>query len=339
MGKYHPIGAGGEASVFGQFKVHEIISMKLFNSNLKLDNNDTYIIKVFNDDRITQDDAQSYQKFCNLIRSELLYNTLILPITYSFVNGAKLLQLFELSDMSNEKNYKIELQPYGGKDFFYILFESPTRMRLSSDNFLKIWYCMCNILEDLYNIIFRNKFVITDIKMENMVLTDDFRLRLIDIQMTPLNINNRIYTPALITLPTQYFNPYWWTNYLSRRDKDIQYYKQTASSMVANRKLLYSAISFIYDNNPIEQWVNKFSTDKITQKDIFRYQWYFILYPILMAVFYIIYSKSVKISDKPVIIRITQFCLLHLRSRGRDSSTESGFKNFITHMRDIASPK
>lgn len=341
--KQKSIGVGSEASVFGPYSANFVRNLGLGIPHDDVHEHATYIVKVYMIDT-NKKEVLSNQLLYDQLRKELLHDSIIYPLSVKYIKGSILMDKFSLpTDLALTKEYKVELQEYGGQDFFYLLFEKEPRKIFTTPQFLKIWACMANILEDLHNILFKHHCVITDIKMENMVMTKDYKLRLVDIQISSDKSRQyRIFTGDILRTPTQYFHKTWWVK--DDPARYIERYKRQTNRLMSHHPSvkLHNVMSYIYgDRNTIDEWVQQYSTNPkqltIEQRD--THKWLFVLYPILMSAVYIIYSKRVRITDDKTIAGIVKFCLWNLRNRGHESVSEEGFQKFLKKMRSFLPKK
>lgn len=336
MSKQKSIGAGTEASVFGPFSASHIRGLGI---NNRLPEDANYVVKVY---MIDTDKKQvlKRQSLLDKLRREMQHDTILYPLLVRYMKGSFLMDKFDMPQpLVPYKEYKVEVQQYGGQDFFYLLFERTPKKVFTNAQFLKLWACMADILEDLHAVLFKHHCVITDIKMENMVMTNDYKLRLVDLQISSDKSQQyRIFTGDILRTPTQFFHKTWWvkddpTRYIER------YKRQTNRIMTGNPShTWYDVMSYVYgDRNTIDQWVQQYSTHphQLTVTDKDAHKWLFALYPILMAAVYMIYSKRVRITDDKRIDGIIKFCLWNLRGRGQGSASEDGFRVFLKKMRSF----
>lgn len=207
------------------------------------------------------------------------------------------------------------------------------------ENFLTMWGCVPDILEDAYNIIFDNNMIITDVKLENMVVSHDFILRLIDVDVNPNIKKIRTNTYHIMNLPPQYFNRQWWhPSDEKRRIRYLEKYKKNEKKYLGNEnKLIIPILKFIHHYKDPYSFIEQANA---SDKDRQFQRLFFVMYPILMTMLTLIVNQCVipqTPQEKAEIKKITAFCLEVLRKRGRFSDTFNyqTFHKFIWNMRSL----
>lgn len=338
MGKEKAIGSGLEASIFGPYSA-ETIRKFGFDSD-DLHQKKRYVLKIYSKYSTNMKQQIGKQVLSDILGKDVINDSIIFPIQTTYKKGSDLDIFFELPSIKRDRKYMVEIQPYGGHDFFNLMFERKPRKIFTMKQFLKIWLSMADILEDVHPIIFKHHCIITDVKMENMVLSSNYKLRLIDIQITPEISNKfRIFTGDILRTPTQYFHKTWWVKDPLNHINNYRYETSDILSRYRSPELQH-IISFIHGGGQtVEQWIDQFSVKPAqlskTQKE--AHKWFFVVYPILMAAICIIYSGCIRISNYKQMKDILVFCINELKARGRSSAIGNNFTQFLRKMRYLGS--
>jgi hypothetical protein len=188
------------------------------------------------------------------------------------------------------------------------------------EGFLKLWRCIPDILEDSCHILFDNNLIMTDIKVANMVLSSDKKLRLIDVDINPNTNTSRVITPNIYTLPPQYFSDNWWGNRQNKNylmDVHRSHYDNLQSH--ATRLVLY-VLHFIHRNQDPYTLARD---EKLTPQENMFQRFFFVAYPLLVMVLTMVLTNCVDIRTKEEhdrVKRVLSFCLRFLQKRGHFSS-------------------
>lgn len=224
----------------------------------------------------------------------------------------------------------LEIQEYGGIDFFEFMAELTTARRgtlfprnkyrysvcdgISAQRlFLGVWSSVIDILLDAHRIIYKHNVVFADIKPENMVIDKDtYRLRLIDIGIYSIDDLKRhpekgcIITPQLDLMPPQamgMFHPFQYTR------KQIMDYQRD-----------------VYGNLSVCAILQTFRKER---KDLSAQSaFYFVLYPLFFL--FIRYSDQFDIRQEDPIYRFVVSTI-----RKRDMIDEDTFYRLIVKMRSF----
>jgi hypothetical protein len=175
------IGEGGTAIVYGPFSTCEIKKLIIIPHNI-LDDNKYYIIKQYKRKKKYVFDYDKLNKDINLKR-------FIIPIFYS-------------------SDGLIEIQEYGGIDFFTLLNDS--EFYFDEISLLILWNSIIEIIENGILLINQYKIFFSDIKPENMVYSYEKGISLIDIELYEhkiiydCNYQNIIFSNNPYYIPLQF---------------------------------------------------------------------------------------------------------------------------------------
>jgi serine/threonine protein kinase len=234
--------------------------------------------------------------------------------------------------------YQLELEEYGGHNIESIIYrkKQPT---FSVGQFLKIWRCVPDILEDSYHILFDNHLIMTDIKIDNMVLSPDYVLRLIDVDVNPNKKTLRINTPYIVNLPPQYFSREWWhPSDQQKRKTLLQIYKQNEDKYLRGEKpMILSIVKFIHNYKDPYSFIQQ---QPLSFQDTQVQRLFFVMYPLLMAILKMIVYQCVRPqtpTERTQIKKIVAFCLDILRKRGHfsDQFNYRSFQHFLWDMKTL----
>lgn len=310
--KHNVLGKGSEAYVYGPFTTH---AMKPYlKKGEVLDPTKRYVIKLYTSENIYPDSIDFWDK----IRPCIRHDSIIIPV---ILRRVPVNTLKDFSDFPSVpfKDVFMEIQEYGGEDFFYLLFEKKNPLILSFRQFLDVWESVIYMLKDAATLITHKKMIVTDVKMENMVIKND-RLRIIDVQINPDSQGIspfRIVTPEIGIMPVQYFEKQWKT----RGDERIRQIYDKKSQKVYNdpNNKLYDILHFIHDDvASYKDIYNRFLVNPSTQAEKDREKFFFVIYPLFIMILILEKFGHIRYatSDRIVISNITRFCLDTLKKRG-----------------------
>jgi len=331
------LGKGGEAYVYGPFTKQEIGQVfKIPRQSQRLATGKKYIVKVFTSSNVFPDNIEYWDD----IRDEIRNDSIILPLAIfrvplevihaNFRDFPKRIQLKEVF---------VEIQQYGGKDFFDLVFDRTHPFTLSFEEFISVWISIIRILEDLARLLINKDKIITDIKMENMVFDErEKTIRLIDVQVNDdrAGTRHRIITPDLNLTPIQYFKNTWRTS-TSHQLLDI--YKTKARKMYDDRShVFYNVLREIHHDEPTFQSAMRAftATPATSTKNRNREKFFFVLYPIFFMIISLLLYKKVRFSsveEKKVLHEIYMFCKQTLRDRGAYPTSHGLFNKMKTIIR------
>lgn len=327
------LGHGSFGVVFGPFDNTTVNQMSLFNKRVTNDHS-LYVIKLHTTviERQSQQKQQLYHKLERMSR----HHSIIFPLMTSFHTGAQIGRKFPFMKESIDPNkiYQIELQYYGGISMEKMV---RTKKSFTMKNFLQLWKSMANILEDCFHILFDHNLIMTDIKMENMVLSDDYVLRLIDVDINPNSKTRRTITPSIIDLPVQYFSYQWWHPlHADIRKKVGQYYRNYYKDLKEKHDPIVPILAFIHNYNDPSFFVEH----QTTRQDNQFQRLFFVMYPLFLIVIVLVIRKCIIIETKADMIhlkKIVKFCLSMLQKRGHFSKTFNykDFQHFLWIMKTV----
>lgn len=339
MDDFYILGEGSFAIVVGPFKYNDINQSGLFQKKIKP--NDAYfVIKIYK-----KTPQETYEQ---LIKKQDLYtklekksknSSIIFPSTTSFVLGKNIIHRFPFVRQYLDKNniYQLELEKYGGKSLDSYIFKK--EHTFSMRDFLKIWNSIPNIIDDSYHILFDNNLIMTDIKIENMVVSQDMVLRLIDVDINPNKKTPRVITALITDLPPQYFSKEWWhpNDQSYRKKTETTYMKKYIETKKKEKKIIGSILDFIHSHHDPSFFIKE---QKMTQQDTKFQRMFFIIYPLFFMIILLSVYNCVNVKtngDKIRLKKIVSFCLEILQKRGRfsDSFTYKSFQHFIWTIKSL----
>lgn len=336
------LGEGSFAIVVGPFELSNVIETGLFEKNIIQYNNKLfYIIKIH------KKEVKNYQKIINdqklytKLEKQSLHHSILLPLATTITKGYDIIKNFPFMEkiLNKNGNYQLELETYGGISFEKIIYNKHNPL-FNVSNFLKIWKCIPNILEDSFTILFNNHLIMTDIKIENMVLSPQYKLYLIDVDINPNKKTvSRVITPYITELPPQYFNKEWWhSSDKETKDRLLQKYMKHYKQYKKEKKIISTILDFIHNYKEPTVLITQ---QQVLPKDEEKFQrLFFVIYPLFIMVLSLFIYKCVKVNtveEKKHVTNIISFCLDILQKRGHFSSTFSykTFQEFIWKMRTI----
>lgn len=341
MDDFYILGEGNFAVVMGPFEYKDINASHLFDKQLKQTTTKSFIIKVYKKRPIdTYQELVKKQKLYTKLTKGSKHKSILFPVATSFVWGKDIIKVFPYMKQHLDKRYfyQLELEEYGGLDVKTFLY-SKNKPTFSVEQFLKIWRCVPDILEDSYHILFDNHLIMTDIKTDNMVLSPDYVLRLIDVDINPNKKTLRINTPYIENLPPQYFSREWWhPSDQQKRKKLLQMYKQNEDKHLrSEKKMILSIVKFIHNYKDPYSFIQQ---QTLSFQDIQVQRLFFVMYPLLMAILKMIVYQCVRPqtpTEKTQIKKIVAFCLDTLRKRGRfnDPFNYRSFQHFLWNMKTL----
>lgn len=338
------LGQGSFAVVVGPFQKSFILNTGLFNKVLSTQH--LYIIKIHKRKIDNFQQVVDTQKLYRKLHKQLKHDTIIFPLATCIIIGKDMIKLFPFMNLLVEKDhfYQLELEKYGGTSLENIIY-NPNNPLLNVSRFLDIWQCIPNILEDCFHILFDNHLIITDVKLENIVLSSTDKLRLIDININPNKKTSRIITPYITELPPQYFSDQWWHPSNKQTKKNIlqiynkhykQYIKEQELFMKKEKAFLASILNFIHAYKDPHVFIKK---EKLSEDENKFQRLFFIIYPLFLMVI-LLCRKCVSIQtpkEKKHVKKIISFCLDILQKRGHFSPTFSykTFQHFLWTIKTI----
>jgi len=340
MDDFYILGEGSFAIVVGPFRYNDINQAGLFQKKIK-PTDSYFVIKIHK-----KTPQQSYKQ---IIEKQDLYtklkkktknSSIIFPSTTSFVLGKDIIRRFPfVRKYLEEENmlYQLELEKYGGKSLDNYIYNK--KNIFSMYDFLRIWRSIPYILDDSYHILFDNNLVMTDIKIENMVLSPDKVLRLIDVDISPNKKIPRVITAFITDLPPQYFSKEWWhpKDQSYRKQKEDSFMKKYQKTHKEEKKIIASILDFIHSNHNPSSLIKE---QKLSQEENKFQRLFFVMYPlffmiILLSVYNCINAKTN--ADRIRVKKIVSFCLELLQKRGHfsNSFTYKSFQHFIWTMKSL----
>jgi hypothetical protein len=339
MDDFYILGEGSFAIVVGPFKYNDINQSGLFQKKIKP--NDAYfVIKIYK-----KTPQETYEQ---LIKKQDLYtklekksknSSIIFPSTTSFVLGKNIINRFPFVRQYLDENnlYQLELERYGGKSLDNYIFKKENTF--SMRDFLKIWNSIPNILDDSYHILFDNNLIMTDIKIENMVVSQDMVLRLIDVDINPNKKTPRVITALITDLPPQYFSKEWWhpNDQSYRKKTETNYTKKYLETKKKEKKIIGSILDFIHSRHDPSFFIKE---QQMTQDTTKFQRMFFVMYPLFFMIILLFVYNCVNVKtdgDKIRLKKIVSFCLEILQKRGRfsDSFTYKSFQHFIWTIKSL----
>lgn len=336
MDSYSVLGEGGFAVVMGPFTYKDLNALDLFHKRFQR-TTQVFIIKIH----------KKLPKYSNqkLVQKQALYtrlterskhNSILFPLAMSLVLGNTIIRMFPYMKQFLDPGYfyQLELEEYGGADVDAIIY-SKEKPNFSMKQFMTIWGCVPNILEDSYRILFDNDLIMTDVKSENMVLSSDYILRLIDVDINPNKKLLRINTNHIQNLPPQYFSREWWDPYdQDKRISSLQRYKKATEKVLRYEKdTIHSILGFIHKDKDPSFFIRQQQT--LPRQENQSQRLFFVMYPLLMTILKMIVYQCVRpktAAEKDQIKRIMVFCLSVLRKRGH---FHGSFQHFLRQMKQL----
>lgn len=334
-------------SILGEGSFAEVVGPIYSNSTMRALGagslkNPPYIVKIYKSsfDETSYEKVLDKQGFYNHLDKKCRHKSIIFPLATLVLRGKDIQNVFPFIRKKPDNYYQIEIEKYGGMSMEKIVHYNNKKI-FSVHGFLKIWRCIPDILEDCFHVMFDNNLIMTDIKIENMVISPDKTLRLIDVD---ININNtaipKIITPYIRNLPPQYFSNDWWSPSFQKAKKNmIQVYKSGYQDIHNNNenKLINSILDFIHNYKDPYLFIR---SDKLTKKEKQFQRLFFVAYPLftmilLMIVYQCVDIRTVK--EKTRIKSIVSFCLDFLKKRGHFSNSFSynTFQHFLWKMKSL----
>ncbi len=340
MDDFYILGEGNFAVVMGPFEYKDINASNLFDKQLKQTTSKSFIIKVYKKRPTdTYQELTKKQKLYTKLTKESKHKSILFPVATSFVWGKDIISVFPYMKQHLDRRYfyQLELEEYGGLNIGTFIY-SKNKPTFSVEQFLKIWRCVPDILDDSYHILFDNHLIMTDIKTDNMVLSSDYVLRLIDVDINPNKKTLRINTPYIENLPPQYFSREWWHPLdQQKRKKLLQMYKQNEEKYLRNeKKMIFSIVKFIHNYKDPYSFVDH----TLSFQDMQVQRLFFVMYPLLLAILKMIVYQCVRPqtpTERTQIKNIVAFCLDILRKRGyfSDHFNYRSFQHFLWNMKTL----
>lgn len=329
------LGQGGNAVVVGPVAFRRVRA--LFSGVVVPDDNAAYVVKAA---KASDDDATAQKKqFYDRIREQSRHHTLILPLAARVIDGGDIVRVLPAlaGRFRSGREYQVELQHYGGVSMEKVVYGDKT---MSVRRFILLWRSIPDILEDCFHVITNLNLVLTDVKMENSVLSpDDGRLRLIDVDFSPNTKGvRRVLTPLPTNMPPQHFSDQWWAD-TARRDEIIANYEKGYANILTreDQEKLSAVMRFIHHRRHPLAFARR---GRLSPEENNFQRVFFVAYPLLLMVVLLIANGRVRArsrAGKSYLKRVFAFCLGALRDRGQFAETFSykGFQRFLWQMRSL----
>lgn len=336
MGDFHMLGEGSFAVVLGPIPSNSTLHLL----GIKVDARPPYIIKIYKKPfrDISQQIVEKQDLYSRLAKQSR-NGSVLFPLATIVIQGMDIVQIFPIMKkyLQKDENYQVEIERYGGANMERIIFDQDKPV-FNMRGFLKIWRCIPDILEDCYHILFDNNLIITDIKIENMVLSPNKTLRLIDTDINPnITASSRIITPGIMDLPPQYFSDDWWgPSYQIAKKKMIQVHRSDYEDIYKHAKqVVKTMFDFIHRKKDPYYFASHQKLDP--QENKFQ-RIFFVAYPLFVMIITMIMFHCVDIRTEEEEIRIKRiivFCLEFLQKRGHFSSriNYKTFQHFLWRMK------
>jgi hypothetical protein len=341
MDKSYILGEGGFAIVMGPFLYKNINDSGLFGGRLK-PTSKLFIVKAHKKGpRESQKQLKNKQTLYTKLIKNSRHNSIIFPLATSVLPGKIIIDDFPVMKeyLKNDDYYQVELEEYGGIDATSFIVSSKKPV-FNMAQFLKIWRCVPDILEDSYHVLFDNYLIMTDIKSDNIVVSTDYVMRLIDVDINPNKNTSRITTDYIEDIPPQYYSRGWWHPHdQDQRLLRLQQYKFNKKVFLAKeKKMIRSIVDFIHGYKDPYSFVQQ---NKIVSQQDNRFQrLFFVMYPLMLMILKMIVYRCVEpktANETAQIKKIISFCLETLKQRGRfnEKLTYKTFQNFIFQMKMV----
>lgn len=335
------LGQGSYAIVVGPLSFRQV--RLLFRGTKISDDGAAYVVKAFNKPPVGADQLgfiARKQALYDRLRGQLRHHSVILPLDTRILRAQDVVRVLPVlagrfTDPRQE--VRVELQHYGGVGMEKVVYGKHV---MSLRRFVLLWRSVSDILEDCFHILVDNDLIITDVKMENMVLSpDDGRLRLIDADVNPNTKNApRISTPYIADMPAQYLSDQWWFN-VANRDLVAAKYKEGHEHVLGREedKDLVSVLRFIHRNRHPFLFARR---GRLSPDENKFQRVYFVIYPIFLTIVLLVAYGRVRArtpAGKDYLRRVVAFCLGVLRDRGRfaDRFSYRTFQRFLWRMRSV----
>lgn len=338
MGDFHMLGEGSFAVVLGPIPSNSTLRLL----GIKVNAKPPYIIKVYKKPfRGISQKIVEKQSLYSRLEKQSRNNSVLFPLATIIIPGMDIVQIFPIMNkyLQKDENYQIEIERYGLNMEKIILHQNKPVFNMRG--FLKIWRCIPDILEDCYHILFDNNLILTDIKSENMVLSPNKTLRLIDVDINPniTTTSSRIITPSIMDLPPQYFSNDWWgPSYQIAKKNMIQVHRSDYESVYKHsKKVVKTMFDFIHKKKDPYHFANH---QKLTPQENKFQRIFFVAYPLFVMILTMIISHCVDIrteEEEARVKRIVVFCLEFLQKRGHFSSriNYKTFQHFLWKIKSL----
>jgi serine/threonine protein kinase len=331
------LGEGTFAIVVGPYSLSFVVKTEFFQDFPK--EPERYIIKIHKHEVKYPSQLFQKQQLYTQLEKQSQHHLILFPIATSIIKGKDIMRHFPFMEktLDPSKFYQLELERYGGMSFEKVMFHKHNPV-LTVSKFLKIWRCIPDILEDSFTILFHHHLIMTDIKIENIVLSSHYQLRLIDVDLNPNKRTSRIITPYITELPPQYFSQEWWhPHYTQVKNTLLQKYTKHYHEYKKEKKIISKILEFIHQYQDPSVLIK---TQKLTQQENKFQRLFFVMYPLFMMVLGLFVYHCVKIQtveEKEHVKKIVSFCLNMLQKRGHFSSTFSykTFQDFLWKMKTL----
>lgn len=336
------LGEGNFAVVIGPFQYNDVNKSDFFHKQLRQTRTMSFVIKIYKKQPTdTHEQLIKKQQLYTQLAKTSRHKSILFPVATSFVRGKDIISVFPYMKQYLDKRYlyQLELEEYGGASVETFIYNRKKPI-FSMEQFLKIWRCVPNILEDSYHVLFDNHLVMTDIKTSNMVLSPDYVLRLIDVDINPNKRTLRINTPYIENLPPQYFNREWW-HPLDQNNRKylLEMYKKNEQKYLRNEKrMIFSIIKFIHKYKDFYSFIQQ--GEPLSLQDRRFQRLFFVMYPLLMVILKMVVYQCARPQTPDEIAhmkKIVAFCLDILQKRGHfsDKFNYRTFQHFLWTMKTI----
>jgi len=316
--KLIPFASGGEADIFGPLSLEQVQTivtyLKEFTPVSWFDLpkvSSRFILRVGKVNDMEPIHAAEYRK----LHHQIVNGSIIMPLLACTVdfrwldNSNPFLQFPDNRKRNVEHRYRVEIQEYGGEDFFH-LFVNP-RLVFTFEQIVEMWQSIYFIYMTVWKIIHKMDLYMTDIKVENMVW-DGHRLRIIDTHFYPLpgtkpSAKYVTITPRMDMLPLQFFDDPW-----PKTKHIISVFRQSSQSIMKRREF----------RKHIDASYEKFKTlvvEETVKERLQRHALLFVMYPILIY-FQVLLDQTDRIhldneQQKEYLETLQQFCTTLLVER------------------------
>lgn len=337
------LGQGSYAVVIGPLAFRQVRSLFC---GAKMPGNAAYVVKV-QDKPVGADQLgliARKQALYDRLRAQSRHHSVIMPLDTRILPARDVVRVLPVLAgrfTDPRRELRVELQHYGGVSMEKIVYDTDKKRRVMSlRRFVALWHSVPDILEDCFHILVDNDLIMTDVKMENTVLSpDDGRLRLIDADINP-NIKDlpRISTPYIMDMPAQYLSDQWWSK-VATRDRVAAKYEE-GHTYVLNRKEekgFVDMLRFIHHNRHPFVFAR---SGRLTPDENKFQRLFFVIYPLFLTVVLLVANGRVRArtpAGKAYLKRVVVFCLRVLRQRGcfADRFSYKTFQRFLWRVRSV----
>lgn len=329
------IGSGGEATVFGPVTFSELKSLLQTRQIQRLDPDQKFIVKVYDK---KQDFGQKHRSLIQKLKKIPYPDRVILPLLRTRLPRSKIQTLFPKVAQSSPTVdfFDVEIQKFGGKDLFGLLFE-PVQKNIPASVFFRLWNDIKKILANCFVWIVRHDLIITDIKPENMVI-DQQKLMLIDLSAYLPEQKTRTLTMDIQLLPSQYFHQMFRGVSEESWEKRKKRFVEKSSEIYDSPKTsaFHRVLHQIHNQaGTFEQAFRQYSSSPIDRQDG---RLFLVVYPLFVLMLRLIYVNKIETTneaERQKVDAIRRFCIDVLKRRGKilvSSDRESDMKRFLKEM-------